>query len=150
MKRACDNPVIADIPRHKPSNPRGYDKLTIARRKRDLEAMGRHYPDCNPFWLELVWDFHESKTPEEINKIIEDGVFEAPPTIKRETGGVIDDAVSVTKKTPEEMEWTRCEGQRIADAMEQELKYGNSEYNENEYGEEMVDMKQLTIKEEEN
>jgi hypothetical protein len=109
-----NNPVIADIPRHKESNPRNYDKKTLARRRAELVAMGKVWPDVNPSWLELVWDFGENKTAQELEDIINSGVMELPSTKKRDVdGGVIKGAVNFREKTDEEKEWTRTEGMNL-------------------------------------
>lgn len=67
---------IDEIPRHEPSNPYNYTKIQIAKRQMQLKQMEKDFPNVPYGWLELVWDFCENKTEDELNEIIESGAFE--------------------------------------------------------------------------
>jgi len=100
-------PVIADIPRHQMKNPRNFTPIQLAKKDKELKEMQRVYPKTSPAWLEMVWDFVETKGEEAIKDIIDNKRFEVPPTKCRDVkGGVIKDAVSVERKTEEELQFT--------------------------------------------
>lgn len=71
-------PEIPNAPRHIPENPFKYTRLQLAEREQAIKAMKRDYPTVPEMWLEHLWDF-EFRTPkEEIDKIINEGLWEKP------------------------------------------------------------------------
>ena len=71
--------ALEEIPRHEPENPFKYSKLQLAERLKALKDLERDYPRVPYAHLELVYDFVRNTPPEEVNKIIESGIWEKPP-----------------------------------------------------------------------
>ena len=71
--------VLEEIPRHEPENPFKYSKLQLAERLKALKDMERDYPNVPYGHLEMVFDFVKNTPEEEVNKIIESGIWEKPP-----------------------------------------------------------------------
>ena len=69
---------IQDIPRHQPENAYGYTSVELAERKKALRDMERDYPKLPYAWLEMVYDFWKNTPPEEVEKIINEGLWEVP------------------------------------------------------------------------
>ena len=70
--------VEQQIPRHQPSNPYNYTNCELAVRKSTLKAMERDYPKLPYGWLEMVYDFCKNTPQEEVDKIINEGLWEGP------------------------------------------------------------------------
>lgn len=71
--------ILEEIPRHEPENPFKYSKLQLAERLKALKDMQRDYPNLPYGHLEMVFDFVKNTEPEEVQKIIESGLWEGPP-----------------------------------------------------------------------
>jgi len=67
----------------------------LRRRDNDLKQLQVLYPDICVSWLELAWNFTEFTPKEEQDRIIREKEFEKPPTYKRNTGGVIKNAIKI-------------------------------------------------------
>ena len=67
-----------EIPRHQPSNPYNYTNLELAERKNTLKVMERDYPKLPYAWLEMVYDFNKNTPKEEVDKIINESLWEGP------------------------------------------------------------------------
>lgn len=70
--------VTEEIPHHRPENLFGYTKLQLAKRSKQLKEMERDYPSLPYGWLEMVWDYCETRTTDEVEKVINSGEFEGP------------------------------------------------------------------------
>ena len=71
-------PDIPDAPRHVPANPFNYTKVQLAERELAIKAMKRDFPTIPEMWLEYLWDFQFKTPKEEIEKIINGGLWEVP------------------------------------------------------------------------
>ena len=67
---------IQDIPRHQPENPFNYTASQLAERKKALRDMQRDYPDVPYAWLEMLYDWHKNTPSEEVEKIVNEGLWE--------------------------------------------------------------------------
>ena len=65
------------IPRHVPSNPYNYTNLQLAERKHALKLLEREYPHLPFGWIEMCYDFEYNTPKEEIDKIINEGLWES-------------------------------------------------------------------------
>ena len=70
--------VDSENPRHQPSNPYNYTNLELAERKNTLKVMEREYPKLPYAWLEMVYDFNKNTPKEEVDRIINEGLWEGP------------------------------------------------------------------------
>ena len=66
------------IPRHVPSNPYNYSGAQLAERKKTLKDLAEVYPHLPFAWLEMVYDFEKNTSREEIQKIINNKLWEKP------------------------------------------------------------------------
>ncbi len=76
------------------------DKLSLAERKqreKDVKELQIMYPNLPPLWLDLVWNFWNSKSESEIQEIIDSKEWEKASTSFRD-GGVIKDCITVEDK----------------------------------------------------
>lgn len=64
------------IPRHVPENPYNYTNLQLAERKKALRDLERDYPNLPFGWLEMVYDFEKNTPKEQVEKIINEGLWE--------------------------------------------------------------------------
>ena len=82
MKRMVDsesdNLSNEIIPRHTPSNPYNYTPAQLAERKKCLKDLEEVYPNLPFAWLEMVYDFEKNTPREEIQKIINNKLWEKP------------------------------------------------------------------------
>lgn len=69
---------IQDIPRHEPENHYNYTELELAERKKALRDMERDYPNLPFAWLEMAYDWHKNANEDEVKKIINEKLWEAP------------------------------------------------------------------------
>ncbi len=67
-----------EIPRHVPENPYNYTKVQLAERKKALRDLARDYPNLPFGWLSMVYDWEKNTPPEEVEKIINEGLWESP------------------------------------------------------------------------
>jgi len=74
-----------EIPRHVPENHFGYTPLQLAKRKKQLKELERDYPSLPYGWLEMVWDFCETRTQDEIDTIINKNLFDGPSMFAQRT-----------------------------------------------------------------
>ena len=71
-----DNDTSNEIPRHEPENPYNYTKVQLAERKKALRDLERDYPNLPFGWLEAMFDWEKNTPPEEVEKIINEGLWE--------------------------------------------------------------------------
>ena len=71
-----DNDTSNEIPRHVPDNPYNYTKVQLAERKKALRDLERDYPNVPFGWLEMCYDWEKNTPPEEVEKIINEGLWE--------------------------------------------------------------------------
>ena len=71
-------PENDEIPRHVPDNPYKYTKVQLAERKKALRDLARDYPNVPYAWLEMTYDWEKNTPPEEVEKIINEGLWEVP------------------------------------------------------------------------
>lgn len=67
----------------------------LRRRDNDLKELQKLYPDVCVSWLEMAWNFTEFTPKEEQDRIIREKEFERPLEKKRNTGGVIKNAITI-------------------------------------------------------
>lgn len=67
----------------------------LRRRDIDVKELARFYPDVCPSWLEMAWNFTEFTPKEEQDRIIREKEFEKKCDKKRNTGGVIKNAIKI-------------------------------------------------------
>ena len=92
--------VDDEFPRqNKYCNDMGFDTQTLQRRNNDMKEMQKAYPNMTPAWLEMAWNFCEITPKEEQDRIIKDKLWEGKPDKKKDTGGLINDAMSI--ETPD-------------------------------------------------
>ena len=65
-----------EIPRHQPENHYNYTAVQLAERKKALRDMQRDYPDVPYAWLEMLYDWHKNTPNEEVEKIMNEGLWE--------------------------------------------------------------------------
>ena len=65
-----------EIPRHQPENPFNYTAVQLAERKKALIDLRRDYPDVPHAWLEMLYDWHKNTPNEEVEKIMNEGLWE--------------------------------------------------------------------------
>ena len=67
---------IQDIPRHQPENHYNYTAVQLAERKKALKDLQRDYPHLPYAWLEMTYDWHKNTPNEEVEKIMNEGLWE--------------------------------------------------------------------------
>lgn len=67
---------IQDIPRHQPENHYNYTAVQLAERKKALIDLQRDYPHVPYAWLEMTYDWHKNTPNEEVEKIMNEGLWE--------------------------------------------------------------------------
>ena len=75
------------ISRHIPDNPYTYSIIQMAERKRALRDLVTDYPTLPYGWLEMAYDFEKNTDPEEIKKIINDGLWEGKGMFTEDLNG---------------------------------------------------------------
>lgn len=78
-----------DLPKYKPENVYNYTSLQLAKRKRDIKAMIKDYPSVSSMWCEWLYDVIENTPKEEVDKIINEGLWEGPSKFAKAPGGVL-------------------------------------------------------------
>ena len=77
-----------EIPRATRPNPWNYTNLQQATKDKAVKDAVRDYPNLPPKWIEWMYDIVENKPKTEIEKIINEGLWEKPIK-ERDTGGVL-------------------------------------------------------------
>ena len=83
-----------DLPRFEASNPYNYDKLTLSKREADIRQYMRERPNISRGHIEMIWDFINNTPEEEVNKIINEGLWEKQIK-KRQNGGEIKNCIEI-------------------------------------------------------
>jgi len=78
-----------DLPKYIPPNPYNYTKAELAKRKRDIKAMIKDFPAVSPMWVEWIYDTIENTPKEEVEKIINEGLWEGPSKFAKAPGGLL-------------------------------------------------------------
>lgn len=86
------------------TNTCGFDDATLRRRDIEMKELIKAYPKMCPSWLELAWNYTHIVPKEEQDRIIASKEMERPPTNKRNTGGIIKNAISIQTKEEYEAE----------------------------------------------
>jgi len=86
------------------TNACGFDDATLRRRDLEMVELQKAYPNMCASWLELAWNFTEITPKEEQDRIIKSKEMERPPTKKRNTGGIIKNAIKVQTREEYELE----------------------------------------------
>jgi len=76
-------------------NSCGFDDATLRRRDLEMKELIKAYPNMPEAWLELAWNYTEFTPKEEQDNIIKNKLWEGKPSTRRQTGGIIKDAMSV-------------------------------------------------------
>jgi NADH:ubiquinone oxidoreductase subunit len=77
-----------DIPRHKEENPFGYSAMQLAKRNKAIRDAIKDYPHLPEMWIAWMYDLIENKPEEEVEKIINERLWETEPK-ERQDGGVL-------------------------------------------------------------
>ena len=93
-------------------NSCGFDDATLRRRDLEMKKLCKEYPNMPEAWLELAWNYTEFTPKEEQDDIIKNKLWEGKPTNRRQTGGVIKDAMSIMTK--DEYELSKAEPDDIS------------------------------------
>jgi len=80
---------IDGIPRHKQENPYKYTEVQLAKRKGDIRAMIKDYPTVPPMWVEWIYDVITNKPQEEVEKIMNEGLWANPGKFAKAPGGLL-------------------------------------------------------------
>jgi hypothetical protein len=80
--------TIDEMPRYQRDEPFNYDNLTLAKRKKEIDAAAKDYPNVPPSMIEMAWDLIQNNTDEMINDIITSGKWEKASKKERPTCGV--------------------------------------------------------------
>ena len=87
------------IPRqHKWSNAMNFTEEQLIKRSNDLKELEKLYPNVPYLWLEMAWNFTESKTEEEHRNIIDNKLWEKEDAKERILGGIVKNSISVGDK----------------------------------------------------
>ena len=78
-----------EIPRATRPNPYNYTPLQFATRDKAINDMNKDFPNIPYKWLEWLYDTIENKDPEEVEKIINEGLWEKPVNTTRQLGGTL-------------------------------------------------------------
>ena len=89
-------------PRTKRPNPLNYTELQMATRDMQLRDMGTAHPKIPYKWLEWLYDTIENKPKEEVDKIINEKLWEDPINLTRQMGGIIKGSMTVEPPPPVE------------------------------------------------
>jgi len=89
------------------TNACGFSDEALRRRDVEMKELIKAYPNMCVSWLELAWNFCEMTPKEEQDRIIASREMERPPTNKRNTGGIIKNAIKI--QTREEYEREKLE-----------------------------------------
>jgi hypothetical protein len=78
-----------ELPKYENPNPYNYTKVQLAKRKKDIKAMIRDFPTVSPMWCEWIYDVIENTPKEEVEKIINEGLWEGPSKFSKAQGGIL-------------------------------------------------------------
>lgn len=78
-----------ELPKYEAPNPYNYTKVQLAKRKKDIKAMIRDFPTVSPMWCEWIYDVIENTPKEEVEKIINEGLWEGPSKFSKAQGGLL-------------------------------------------------------------
>ena len=81
--------IDEEIPRYEAPNPYNYSKTQLAKRSKALRDMQRDYPHLPESWLEMVYDYNENTSQDEVERIINEGKWEAAGKFSKVTGGTL-------------------------------------------------------------
>ena len=85
---------IEGVPRHQMENPFHFTPLQLAKRTQDLKAMKRDFPTIDPIWASWMWDFVERTPKDEVERIVNEKLWEKPSKYKA-TGGILKTALTL-------------------------------------------------------
>jgi hypothetical protein len=80
---------VEGVPRYQKPNPYNYTKVQLAERTSAIRAMIKDYPTVPPMWVEWIYDVITNKPKEEVEKIINEGLWEGPGKFATAPGGVL-------------------------------------------------------------
>jgi len=80
---------VEGVPRYEKPNPYNYTKVQIATRTSAVRAMIKDYPTVPPMWVEWLYDVITNKPQEEVEKIINEGLWEKPSKFDKAPGGLL-------------------------------------------------------------
>ena len=78
-----------EIPRATRPNPYNYTPLQFATRDKAVNDMSKDFPNIPYKWLEWLYDTIEHKDEAEVEKIINEGLWEKPVNTTRQLGGTL-------------------------------------------------------------
>jgi len=78
-------------------NSCGFSDEQLRRRGNELKELQKLYPNMCISQLELAWNFCEMTPDDELTAIRLEKRWEGKPTVKRQTGGVVKNAITVEK-----------------------------------------------------
>ena len=80
---------VEGVPRYTKPNPYNYTEVQLATRKSAVRAMIKDYPTVPPMWCEWLYDVIENKPKEEVERIMNEGLWEAPGKFAEAKGGIL-------------------------------------------------------------
>ena len=83
-------------------NPMDFSEEQLARREHDIKDLHIKYPTLPEAWLEYVWNFCEKTPQEEHDRIIKGNLWNSPPLVERQRGGVLTNAIEITRASDNE------------------------------------------------
>ena len=86
------------------TNSCGFDDDTLRRRDVEIRELIKLYPDMCVSWLELAWNYCEMTPKEEQDRIIASKEFEKKSSNRRNTGGVIKNAITIQTREERQAE----------------------------------------------
>mgnify|MGYP003655378763 CR=1 FL=1 len=84
-------------------NTCGFDDATLRRRDLEMRELCKAYPNMPESWLELAWNYCTFTPKEEQDNIIKNKLWEGKPVNKKQTGGIIKDAMNIMTKEEYEL-----------------------------------------------
>ena len=78
-----------------PKNIHNYTELELVTKEKAIKDASKDYPRLPPKWIEWLYDAVETKPKEEIEKIINEKLWEKQINTTRQSGGVIKDALEI-------------------------------------------------------
>jgi len=104
MQPNIDDPSYTEIPRcPEPRNPYNYTELEKAKKALAIKDAVRDYPRLPEKWIEWMYDTIENKPKEEVDRIINEKLWEKPIKPDRMTGGTIKGALEVLPPPEKEL-----------------------------------------------
>ena len=97
MINIIENDIDDKIPvSNKVINDCGFDKITLKRRTQEINELQKLYPNMSYNLLETTWNWCNTLTLEEQDKIIASGVMNLPSS-RYGSGGIIPNSVHIEK-----------------------------------------------------